>query len=524
MAFHAAHESSNCCRQSSTLGVIRSGKTGRILPSFAFVLIPYLGLKLMAALQCYPALDGDSWIFGMSALEYQRTVITLQPFTDWSNADPNFVPHGYLYQITLATLSSVLGYKGVYISNLILFVTYVTLFLALCSIAPVNRIVAFCALILSIWFVGPSTFRPELFAANLILVWILAMICVEYSGRNILKSVLSACALALLAVTQPTIALLSAAIFCYWMIYDRGSSALASIALIATLAILGTVAITELIVGSFLTWIEGVFAHGQNILAGKSLGDLPLLSVELLWIGIVPAAFLVIYAHAKKLALMENMAPKVLLTGAGVTFIVIFSFFQFVYFPRSLDEAFNGPHYFIQLFVPICIVLLWRMVNEMNPYARATIILLLFFPIVGAGIQVAKDGLVTAIDLIRTDSVSFIEVQPKINSLIGRETVAVDALFVPAIEGDAKKLLVGIFKTTPFLEGEVSDIWGQERAKDACVIIIKQSNTSLERPPNIPNFIMTESTFSSPLRLFGHTFYRTPKGYNYAVYHRLTCY
>ena len=68
----------------------------------------------------------------------------------------------------------------------------------------------------------------------------------------------------------------------------------------------------------------------------------------------------------------------------------------------------------------------------------------------------------------------------------------------------------------------MSDMWGQERAKlEACVIVIKQTNTGLEAPPNIAGFTMVETTFSSPVRLFGLAFYRTPKGYNYAVYHRV---
>ena len=150
--------------------------------------------------------------------------------------------------------------------------------------------------------------------------------------------------------------------------------------------------------------------------------------------------------------------------------------------------------------------------------------LVLFVPIVGASVGVARDALVTAIDLVRNDTVSFTEIRKKIGSMIGREPLAVDGFFIPAIEGDAKSLLVGTFRTSRFLNGEMSDMWGQERAKlEACVIVIKQSNTGLEAPPNIAGFTMVETTFSSPVRLFGLTFYRTPKGYNYAVYHRVTC-
>ena len=509
---------------------IRSDKTRCILFAFVLILFPFFGLKILAALQCYPALDGDSWRFGISAVEYERMGITRLPFTtDWPNADTIFSPYGYLYQIALTKLSPIFGYQGIYISNVVLFAVYAILFFLLCSSTAVNCIVAVGTLILSMRSIGPSTFRPELLAANVILVWILATKQMERTNSNFVKTLLSACALAFLGITQPTIAVLSAAILSYWMIYDRGARALFDIALIALLTVLGIVAITEFVTGSFLTWIESIFAHGQT--AGHTFSYemfvyLPFLLVELLWIGIIPATVLVAYAHFNKLAHIENMTDKVLLTGAGLIFIIIFSCYQFIfYLPRTFYEAFTGPRYFIELFIPISIVLLWRSINEIRPYAaRATFMLVLFVPIVGASVDVARDALVTAIDLVRNVTVSFTEIHKKIGSMIGGEPLAVDAVFIPAIEGDAKSLLVGTFRTSRFLNGEMSNMWGQERAKlEACVIVIKQTNTGLEAPPNIAGFTMVETTFSSPVRLFGLTFYRTPKGYNYAVYHRVTC-
>jgi hypothetical protein len=507
---------------------IQSDKNRCISFAFALILFPFFGLKLLAALQCYPALDGDSWIFGISAVEYERMGIARLPFTtEWPNPDTVFEPHGYLYQIALTKLSPAFGYQGVYISNVVLFAIYAILFFLVTSGAAANCIVAVGALILSMSSIGPSTFRPELLAANLILVWILAMKQMERTNGNLGKPLLSACTLVLLGITQPTIGVLSAAILCYWMIYDRGARALIDIALIGLLTVLGIAAITELVTGSFFTWIESIFATGQSLvlLSYENVAYLPFVLIELLWIGIIPVAVLVAYAHFDKLAHIENMTDKVLLTGAGIIVIIIFLFFQNIYLPGSFYEAFTGSHYFIELFVPILIVLLWRPIKEIKPDAARTVFMLvLFVPIVGSSAWVARDAVVTAIDLVRGDAVSFAEIRKKIGSMMGAEPIAVDRLFIPAIKGDAKSLLVGTFTTRRFLEGGMSDMWGQERAKlEACVIVLKQSNTGLEAPPNISGFTMTETTFSSPVRLFGLTFYRTPKGYNYAVYHRLTC-
>ena len=82
----------------------------------------------------------------------------------------------------------------------------------------------------------------------------------------------------------------------------------------------------------------------------------------------------------------------------------------------------------------------------------------LFVPIVGASVDVARDALVTAIDLVRNVTVSFTEIRKKIGSMIGGEPLAVDAVFIPAIEGDAKSLLVGTFRTSRFLNGEMSNL------------------------------------------------------------------
>jgi hypothetical protein len=509
---------------------IRSDKTRCILFAFALILFPFFGLKIFAALQCYPALDGDSWLFGISAVEYERTGITRQPFiTDWPNADISFFPHGYLYQIALTKLSPIFGYQGIYISNIILFSTYAILFFLLCASAAVNCIVAIGALVISISSIGPSTFRPELLAANLILVWILAMKQMESTNCHFVKTVLSACILVLLGITQPTIGVLSAAILCYWMIYERGARALLDIAFVAFLTALGIAAITEFVTGSFLVWIESIFEIGQTLrpaFSYKTLAYLSFLLVELLWIGMIPAAILVMYVHFDKLAHVENVTNKVLLSVMGAIFVIVFSCFQFIYLPTTFSEAFAGPRYFIELFIPISIVLLWRSINEIRYYAaRIAFMLILFVPVVGASISVARDALVTAIDLARSDTVSFTDVREKIRRMIiDGEPLAVDGLFIPAIDGDAKSLLVGTFKTMRLLGGEISDMWGQERAKSqACVIVIKQSNTGLEAPPNMAGFTLLETTFSSPVRLLGLIFYRTPKGYNYAVYHRVTC-
>ena len=311
------------------------------------------------------------------------------------------------------------------------------------------------------------------------------------------------------------------------MIYDRGARALFHIALIAILTVLGIAAITELVTGSFLTWIESIFATGQSrvLLSYESFAHPPFVLVELLWIGIIPVSILVAYAHFNKLAHIENMTEKVLLMGAAVIFILIFSFVQYIYLPGSFYEAFIGPHYFIELFIPISIVLLWPSIKEIKPHAaKIAFMTLLFVPIIGSSARVARDAIVTAIDLVRSDTVTFAEIRNKIGSMMGGEPIAVDGLFIPAVEGNAKSLLVGTFTTRRFLEGSMSDMWGQERAKlEACVIVLKQSNTGLEAPPNISGFTLMETTFASPIRLFGLTFYRTPKGYNYAVYHRLTC-
>jgi hypothetical protein len=219
------------------------------------------------------------------------------------------------------------------------------------------------------------------------------------------------------------------------------------------------------------------------------------------------------------------MTDQMLLSGAGVIFIIIFSFYQFFYLPRTFYEALTGPHYFIELFIPICIVLLWPSYNKIGIYpAKVAFMLALFIPVVGASVVVARDALITTIELIRSDTVSFTQIRTKLAGMVGRGSLAVDGFFVPAIEGDVKKLLVGTFRTSQLMDGEMSDMWGQERAElEACVIVIKQSNTGLEAPPDIAGFDMIETTFSSPVRLFGFTFYRTPKGYNYAVYHRVTC-
>jgi hypothetical protein len=508
---------------------IRSDKNRCISLAFVLILLPFFGLKILAALQCYPALDGDSWFFGISAVEYERTGIARQPFvTDWPNADTIFFPHGYLYQIALAKLSPLFGYQGIYISNLILFSIYAILFFLLCTGEAVNCILAVSTLIFSMSRIGPSTFRPELLAANFILVWILAMKQMERSNSNFVKTLLSACTLVLLGITQPTIGVLSAAILCYWMIYKRGARALFDIALGAFLTVLGIAAVTEFVTGSFLIWIESIFTLGQDLgppFSYNMFAYLSFLLVELLWVGIMPAAVLVMYVHFNKLAHIEDVTDKVLLSGTGVIFVIIFSWFQFIYLPRTFSEAFAGPHYFIELFIPISIVLLWRSINQIRPFAaRTAFMLILFVPVVGASVGVARDALVTAIDLVRNDTVSLTEIRRKIGSMIGGEPLAVDGLFIPAIEGDAKSLLVGTFKTARFLEGEISDMWGEERVElQACVIVIKQSNTGLEAPPNITGFTMVETTFSSPVRFFGLTFYQTPKGYNYAVYHRVTC-
>ena len=435
----------------------RSDRIRCILFAFILILFPFFGLKILAALQCYPALDGESWNFGIPAVEYERMGITRLPFTTaWPNADTIFAPHGYLYQIALTKLSPVFGYQGIYISNVILFVVYAILFSLLCSSTAVNCIVAVGALILSMRSVGPLTFRPELLAANLILVWILATKQMERTNSNFLKTLLSACALVFLGITQPTIAVLSAAILSYWMIYDRGARALFDIALIALLTVLGIVAITEFVTGNFLTWIESIFAYGQNVghtFSHEMFAYLPFLLVELLWIGIIPATVLVAYTHYNKLAHIENMTDKALLTGAGLIFIIIFSCYQFIfYLPRTLYEALTGPRYFIELFIPISIVLLWRPINEIRPYAaRAAFMLVLFVPIVGACVDVARDTLVTAIDLVRSDSVSFTEIHKKIGSMIGGEPLAVDGFLFLRLRVTPRVCLLGLSGPADFL-------------------------------------------------------------------------
>src|SRR5262249_35237995 len=155
---------------------------------------------------------------------------------------------------------------------------------------------------------------------------------------------------------------------------------------------------------------------------------LPFLPVELFWIGIIPVTVLVACTHFNKLVDIKNMPEKVLLTGAALIFIVIFSCYLFIfYLPRTFDEALSGSRYFIELFIPISIVLLWCSINEIRHCAaRVACLLALFIPIVGASVDVSRDVLVTAIDLVRRDTVSFAEIRKKINRMTGRESLAVD--------------------------------------------------------------------------------------------------
>jgi hypothetical protein len=239
--------------------------------------------------------------------------------------------------------------------------------------------------------------------------------------------------------------------------------------------------------------------------------------------GVIPAAALFTYTHFNRMTRIQSFTDKAALMGAWLVCIIVFCFYSFIYMQGvTISSWLDGEFYYIEIFAPISMLMLWDSIRSVRSYAARTVFFLMFgVAVLSCGIRVTKNMLITAIDLTRSDTVSFAEMHDRINRLIGSAPLAVDALFVPTIDGEPRLLLVGTFDTVAFLDNNLSETWGEERVRsEACTIVIRQSNTGLEAPPYIAGFVLGETTFSSPTRLFGITFYRTSKGYNYAVYHR----
>ena len=83
-----------------------------------------------------------------------------------------FYPHGYLSQVVHTTIAPWPGNPGIYVANLLIFVCFALLFLSLCLLAGVPCLIAIGTMLLSISYLTPGNFRPELLAAAIIVAWL----------------------------------------------------------------------------------------------------------------------------------------------------------------------------------------------------------------------------------------------------------------------------------------------------------------------------------------------------------------
>src|SRR5262249_21714217 len=159
---------------------------------------------------CLPCPDGDSRNYLLSTIEYQRTGVAQYIYDDsMDGANEWFYPHGYLSQVVHTAIAPLPSNSGIYVANLLIFVSFALLFLSLCLLAGVPCLIAIGTLLLSISYLPPGNFRPELLAAVIILAWLCGHLLVaKRTNARLASNLIATVALALLGVTQPTDAML----------------------------------------------------------------------------------------------------------------------------------------------------------------------------------------------------------------------------------------------------------------------------------------------------------------------------
>ena len=489
---------------------------------FLAILGPLFILWLAAALDCLPSPDGDSMIYVLSTIEYQRTGVARYIYFDVIDGGSDwFYPHGYLSQIVHAAIAPWPGNSGIYVANLVIFVCFELLFLSLCLLAGVPCLVAIGTLLLSINYLTPSNFRPELLAAAIIVAWLCChLLAAKRANWRLISNVIATVALALLGVTQPTIAMLSAAFLSYALWFDRGWRAIIDIALIAIGSGIGAIAITEWVTGDFPRWFHLVLSHARSLdYWGSALDDYVFYYVTaptslLVGFSLLAAIGSFAVVHFAKARNMANLADRVLLHGvAAMVLVMIYGIG-----PRNPYTIYN-----VALFAPIVIALQWRNVQRLaQSWTRFFLVLAFGIGVTGSAASTFRNVIITATDLSRSDVVSWTQIVARIDALRHADSpFAIDEGFASAIEGDEKQHLVGVFSTGILVTevGEQHDVLQSKKIKAAaCLLLLKQSNSGYETAPEIYGFDLIESHFVSAARPFGLIIYRTTKGYNYAVY------
>jgi hypothetical protein len=348
-----------------------------------------------------------------------------------------------------------------------------------------------------------------LLAAVIILAWLCGHLLVaKRTNARLASNLIATVALALLGVTQPTDAILSAGFLSYALCFDRGWRAITDIALIAVGSGIGVVAISEWLTGDFLRWFLLVLSQARSLDywggALDSYFHFYVMAPTSLFLGfsLVTAVGALAIVHFARTRTMANLADRILLHGvAGVVLVMTYAI--------GLRDPYTT--YNLALFAPIVIALLWRDVRRLvKSWARAPLVLAFAIGVTGSAASIARDVIITATDLFRSDVISWTQIIARINGLRqANRALAIDESFVSAVEGDKKQQLAGVFHTR---------MPSQEIKGVACLLLLKQSNSGYDTAPEIDGFDLIESRFVAAVRVFG-LLYRTTKGYNYAIYH-----
>jgi hypothetical protein len=492
-------------------------RSKHVVTAVALLTTIYLMICFANAIACRPPLDGDSWIFAIPAIEYPKDGLIRNAY--WMNDaipgyDPNIFAHGNLYPIVLGELAPIAGFPGIYLANFILFLLYVLLFIAFCFSTPsVNPFVASGSFLLALAIIVPSKFVPDIFAAIVILLWIL---CLRWTApqHRALRKVIPITALSTLSATHPPIAILSAAFLVYWMIYRDGTKSFGDLALIGAGSAVGAAILNQIITGRLLEWISALvaFRNTWTIEHPRIITEY-LLSTDhfLLLFGLLVAVALICLLHAAKLRQEGTLTNKLLLSAAGLVSIPLV-----YYVGRGLPPVVDN----IAPFIPIAIVLLWYQSELLSSrIAKWGLTIALAISVFGATVSLARNMAVATFGLIRNDVVSYFEFTTAIRHLLETHSeVAIDLALFSALPHEHRPL-VGVFTTAGSSSlGPISDPTSIPAA--ACTLVIKQSSTGYEHPPAIAGFTLVEDHFAPGQRALGFTISRTPKSYNYAVYRR----
>lgn len=482
----------------------------------ALLTTTYVIFCFVNAIACRPPLDGDSPVFSIPAIEYQTTGHVWYRYWWFPSGPPpdsssSVFGHGNLYLIALAKLAPLAGFPGIYLANFILFVAYILLFIAFCYSTPfINAFVASGSLLLALNVITPGTFRPEVLAAIVILLWILCLRWVANRDRASAGIIISAAALAILSAVQPTIALLSAAFLVWWMIYRDGVKSIGNIIWIGLGSAVGAAVLNQIITGSLLNWIRALIAHGsmfgsdtRPILALTRILDEYVLSTNLfLLFGLFTALALLSILYAAKLRQGVRQRDNLALWAASFICLLLL-----YYFGRGIPPV----PYNIALFIPIFIVLFWHEIEFVRSHMVKWCVIVLFATaVLSATISLARSTVIVALDFTRTDAVSYVEFAAAMRDLLtAHKGVALDVA------------LLGAASYQPSFSDVFTTVDLETIPQHACTLVIKQSNTGYARPPEIANFALVENHFAAVPHVFGVAIYRTPKAYNYAVYRRI---